>query len=46
MPRLTRRGIDSSAWLSRHWWVMEPTLSWLLGYRRLGVRYEWRADLL
>jgi hypothetical protein len=26
--------------------VVERTLSWLLGYRRLGVRYERRADLL
>ncbi len=27
-------------------WVVERTLSWLLGCRRLGVRYERRADLL
>jgi hypothetical protein len=26
--------------------VVERTLSWLLGCRRLGVRYERRADLL
>jgi transposase len=26
--------------------VVERTLSWLLGFRRLGVRYERRADLL
>jgi transposase len=26
--------------------VVERTLSWLLGYRRLAVRYERRADLL
>jgi hypothetical protein len=26
--------------------VGERSLAWLLGYRRLGVRYEWRADLL
>jgi transposase len=26
--------------------VVERTHSWLLGYRRLGVRYERRADLL
>jgi hypothetical protein len=26
--------------------VVERSLSWLLGCRRLGVRYERRADLL
>jgi transposase len=30
----------------RHRWVVERSLAWLLGYRRLGVRYERRADLL
>ncbi len=45
-PRLARRGIDSSERLGRYRWVVERTLSWLLGYRRLGVRYERRANLL
>jgi transposase len=45
-PRLARRGVDSSERLGRHRWVVERTLSWLLGCRRLGVRYERRADLL
>jgi IS5 family transposase len=45
-PRLARRGIDSSERLGRHRWVVERSLSWLLGCRRLGVRYERRADLL
>jgi hypothetical protein len=26
--------------------VVERSFSWLLGFRRLGVRYERRADLL
>jgi hypothetical protein len=26
--------------------VVERLLAWLFGYRRLGVRYERRADLL
>ena len=30
----------------RHRWVVERTLSWLLGFRRLGVRYERRPDVL
>ena len=45
-PRIARRGIDSSERLGRHRWVVERTLSWLLGCRRLGVRYERRADIL
>jgi transposase len=45
-PRVARRGIDSSERLGRHRWVVERSLAWLLGYRRLGVRYERRADLL
>ena len=45
-PRIARRGIDSSGKLGRHRRVVERTLAWLLGFRRLGVRYERRADLL
>jgi transposase len=45
-PRIARRGIDSSARLGRHRWVVERTLAWLVGCRRLGVRYERRADIL
>ncbi len=45
-PRIARRGIDSSERLGRYRWVVERSLSWLLGYRRLGVRYERRADIL
>ncbi len=45
-PRIARRGIDSSERLGQRRWVVERTLAWLLGCRRLGVRYERRADLL
>ncbi len=45
-PRIARRGIESSERLGRHRWVVERSLSWLLGCRRLGVRHERRADLL
>jgi transposase len=45
-PRIARRGIDSSERLGRYRWVVERTYSWLLGCRRLGVRYERRADVL
>ena len=45
-PRIARRGVESRERLGRHRWVVERSLSWLLGCRRLGVRYERRADLL
>ncbi len=45
-PPIARRGIDSSERLRRHRWVVERSLSWLLGFRRLGIRYEQRADTL
>ncbi len=44
--RRALRGIDSSERLGRHRWVVERTLAWLLGCRRLGIRYERRADVL
>jgi transposase len=46
MPRIARRGIDPSERLGRYRWVVERSLAWLLGCRRLGVRYERRAGLL
>lgn len=45
VPRIARRGIDSSERLGRYRWVVERTLSWLNRYRRLQVRYERRADI-
>lgn len=44
--RIARRGVESSARLGRHRWVVERTQGWLLGFRRLQVRYERSADLL
>lgn len=38
--RIARRGIESSQRLGRHRWVVERTVSWLIGYRRLHRRYE------
>ena len=40
VPRIARRGIDSSQRLGRHRWKIERTLAWLTGYRRLTLRYE------
>ena len=46
VPRIARRGVESSERLGQYRWVVERSLAWLLGFRRLGVRYERRADLL
>ena len=45
-PRIARRGIESSQRLGRHRYVVERSLAWLVGYRRLQVRHERRADVL
>jgi IS5 family transposase len=45
-PRIARRGIESNQRLGRHRYVAERSLAWLVGYRRLQVRYERRADVL
>lgn len=45
VPRIARRGIESSERLGRHRWVVERTLSWLNRFRRLTVRYERRPDI-
>ncbi|GAA2470105.1 hypothetical protein GCM10010276_00050 [Streptomyces longisporus] len=37
--RLARKGIESSQRLGRHRWVVERTMSWLSGCRRLHRRY-------
>ncbi|AQZ70457.1 IS5 family transposase [[Actinomadura] parvosata subsp. kistnae] len=44
IPRIARRGIESSQRLGRHRWVVERAVSWLAGCRRLHRRYERRAD--
>jgi IS5 family transposase len=45
-PRIARRGVESSQRLGRHRYVVERSLAWLVGYRRLQVRYERRAGIL
>ena len=45
VPRIARRGIDSSEKLGRHRWVVERTHAWFNRFRRLPVRYERRADI-
>jgi hypothetical protein len=38
--------VESSQRFGRHRYVVERSLSWLVGYRRLQVRYERRVDVL
>jgi IS5 family transposase len=45
-PRIARRGIDSSQRLGRHRYVVERSLAWLVGSRRLQVRDERRSDIV
>ncbi|WP_435852309.1 IS5 family transposase [Streptomyces massasporeus] len=42
--RIARKGIESSTRLGRHRWVVERTVSWLAGCRRLRRRYERKAE--
>ncbi|MGW1787007.1 IS5 family transposase [Streptomyces sp. NPDC002143] len=42
--RLARKGIESSRRLGRHRWVVERTVSWLSGCRRLHRRYERKPE--
>jgi transposase len=38
--RIARRGVDSKSHLGRHRWVVERTISWVLRFKRLGIRYD------
>lgn len=38
--RIARKGVGSSERLGRRRWVIERTMSWLTGYRRLSPRDE------
>lgn len=38
--RIARRGIEDKSKLGRHRWVVERTVSWLLRFKRLGLRYD------
>jgi IS5 family transposase len=45
IPRIARRGIESSEKLGRYRWVVERTFAWLARFRRLRIRDERRADI-
>jgi hypothetical protein len=38
--RIARRGIEDSTRLGRVRWVVERTMSWLLSFRGLALRYD------
>ena len=40
LARIARRGVETHRRLGRRRWVVERTISWLLRYKRLGLRYE------
>lgn len=44
LPRIARKGIESSQRLGQHRWIAEACLSWLLNNRRLIRRYERKAE--
>jgi IS5 family transposase len=45
VPRIARRGIESSEKLGRYRWVAERTLAWFDRFRRLIIRCERRDDI-
>ncbi|MEU8034806.1 transposase [Streptomyces sp. NPDC049099] len=44
IPRIARRGIENSTHLGPDRWVVEHTITWLTGCRRLHRRYERKPD--
>src|SRR5450830_155827 len=44
-PLIGRRGSEHGSGRGRHRWVVERSIAWLHGFRRLLVRYERRADI-
>lgn len=45
IPRIARKGIESSQRLGRHRWVVERTLAWLHNLKPLRIREERRDDI-
>lgn len=43
VPRIARRGVESTKKLGRHRWAVERTMSWFDDYRKLRIRDERRA---
>ncbi|MEU4654964.1 IS5 family transposase [Streptomyces sp. NPDC023723] len=45
VPAIARRGTLHGTGLGIYRWVVERTIAWLHGYRRLRIRWERRADI-
>jgi transposase len=43
--RIARKGIESSARLGRHRWVVERSFAWLDQFRRLTIRYDRKQEI-
>jgi transposase len=43
VPRIARRGVESSERLGRHRWVVERTQAWIVTFRKLAVRFDRHA---
>ncbi len=44
-PVIARRGVPHGSGLGDHRWVVEQTIAWFHGFRRLRVRWERRDDI-
>ncbi|WP_410011399.1 IS5 family transposase [Streptomyces nigrescens] len=44
-PVIAQRGIPHGSGLRTHRWVVERTIAWLHGFRRLRIRWERRDDI-
>jgi transposase len=44
--RIARIGVESKERLGRHRWVVERTMSWMHGYRKLATRHDRTATTL
>jgi transposase len=44
-PHIARRGVAHGSGLGIHRWVVERTIAWLHGMKRLRIRWERRADI-
>ena len=44
-PVIARRGVVHGSGLGEHRWVVERTVAWLHQFKRLAVRWDYRADI-
>jgi transposase len=44
-PVIAKRRVEHGSGLGRWRWVIERSIAWLHQYRRLAVRWEYRADI-